>query len=568
MTAFATTQSNFRKYISTKYPLFICELAIIYRYDQRQLLGKGRDGMRTCNLAMPGSSNIVTWTEIYTCPLTTLSNAHSTNLTSYGSDKEHPMNPRPTRRLSALTLISATTGLAAALISAPAHAAVGAYNNANLADKALSYYKTDGNGNPIGLGTRACADAGKPGGDQCKEFENCITWMVSGHTQWTVDGGSPPNYQHSYLDAGGIAVTAATAVKGDIIQMGTYDTTDLMHTAIIVANNHDGSFQVVDANFVAAGIIGYHKWVPPTSNIGYYRMGTVDPAIPAGSGMAAPALAYDTGASTMRIYRWGTTGSSFTPPSVYTSGTYHLSAVNRLTATGDVDGDGRSDIVQAYQNGDGTFSFYVFLDGNSSAGVWYTSGSFSLAAVGGRLIVADFNGDGKAEPALVYDNGGTQTIYRWLSTGTSFTRTTDYVGTGSFHLSNVADRVAAGDVNGDGKADIVETYQLGDGTFAFYVFLGGLDSVGAWYTSGTFNLAPVANRFIVADFNGDGKAEPALIYDNGGTQTIYRWLSTGSSFARTTDYVSTGSFNLANVQDRVAAADVNGDGNADIVEAY
>lgn len=283
---------------------------------------------------------------------------------------------------------------------------------------------------------------------------------------------------------------------------------------------------------------------------------------------AAPALAYDTGASTMRIYRWGTTGSSFTSPSVYASGTYRLSAVNRLTATGDVDGDGRSDIVQAYQNDDGTFSFHVFLDGNSSAGVWYTSGSFSLAAVGGRLVVADFNGDGKAEPALVYDNGGTQTIYRWLSTGTSFTRTTDYVGTGSFHLGNVADRVAAGDVNGDGKADIVEAYQLGDGTFAFYVFLGGINSVGVWYTSGTFNLGPVANRLVVADFNGDGKAEPALVYDNGGTQTIYRWLSTGSSFARTTDYVGAGSFNLANVQDRVAAADVNGDGNADVVEAY
>jgi hypothetical protein len=283
---------------------------------------------------------------------------------------------------------------------------------------------------------------------------------------------------------------------------------------------------------------------------------------------AAPALAYDNGNSTMNIYRWTSTGSSFNSPTVYTSGTYHLSSVGRLTATGDVNGDGTTDIVQAYQNSDGTFSYHVFLNGNASAGIWYTSGPFNLGNVGGRLVVADFNGDGRAEPALVYDAGSTQTIYRWLSNGTSFTRTTDYIGTGSFDLTNVQDRVAAGDVNGDGNADVVEAYQKSDGTFSYYVFLDGLDSTGIWYTSGPYNLGNVGNRLVVADFNGDGRAEPALVYDAGSTQTIYRWLSNGTSFTRTADYVGTGSFDLANVDDLVAAGDVNGDGSADIVEAY
>ncbi|MFR9781133.1 FG-GAP repeat domain-containing protein, partial [Micromonospora sp. MS34] len=115
----------------------------------------------------------------------------------------------------------------------------------------------------------------------------------------------------------------------------------------------------------------------------------------------------------------------------------------------------------------------------------FTSGTFNLNTVDGRLVVADFNGDGKAEPALVRDNGNaTMSIYRWLSTGSTFTRTTDYVGTGSFALSNVGDRVAAGDVTGDGKADIVMAYQLSDGTFGYYVWSTGLTSLGRWYTSG------------------------------------------------------------------------------------
>jgi hypothetical protein len=218
------------------------------------------------------------------------------------------------------------------------------------------------------------------------------------------------------------------------------------------------------------------------------------------TGRMTPAMARDNGDSTMNIYRWGGTGSSFTSPSVYTSGTYHLANVGRRTASGDVNGDGRSDLVQAYQNADGTFSFEVFLDGDDWAGVWYTSGPFNLANVGGRLVVADFTGDGKAEPALVYDAGGTQTIYRWTSTGSSFSRTTDYVGTGTYHLGNVADRVAAGDVTGDGKADIVEAYQQSNGTFSYYVWLNGSSSQGSWYDSGPYPLTNVGGRLVLGSW--------------------------------------------------------------------
>ncbi|MCX5070344.1 VCBS repeat-containing protein [Micromonospora lupini] len=285
----------------------------------------------------------------------------------------------------------------------------------------------------------------------------------------------------------------------------------------------------------------------------------------------APALGHDDGDGTMTIHRWNSTGSAFDHTTDYKGeGSFSLSNVGDRMASGDVDGDGTDDVVMAYDLGDGTFGFYVFDAGLTSRGRWYTSGPYSLGPVAGRLVVADFTGDGKAEPALVHDDGdGTTTIHRWTSNGTSFNRTTDYVGTGSFNLANVGDRVAAGDVTGDGKADIVMAYDLGDGTFGYYVFNQGLTSLGRWYTSGPYSLGPVAGRLVVADFTGDGKAEPALAHDDGdGSMTIHRWTSNGTSFNRTTDYVGTGSFNLTNVGDRVAAGDVTGDGKADIVMAY
>jgi hypothetical protein len=146
----------------------------------------------------------------------------------------------------------------------------------------------------------------------------------------------------------------------------------------------------------------------------------------------------------------------------------------------------------AYQNADGTISFHVFPSGGSWAGTWYTSGVFSLGPVGGRLVVGDFTGGGRAEPALVRDDGdGRMTIWRWRSTGRSITRT-DYA-SGAFGLGNVGDRVAAGDTNADGQDDIVMAYQNGDGTFSYHVFPGGSRWDGEWYASGLFSMSPAGS---------------------------------------------------------------------------
>ena len=84
-------------------------------------------------------------------------------------------------------LLAASSLVAVEAAGISTSGAVGLYDNAAIADKALSY---------VGRwGGEACRDAGKLdngntgttvggyGGGQCRTFVNCILWMVSSQTQ-------------------------------------------------------------------------------------------------------------------------------------------------------------------------------------------------------------------------------------------------------------------------------------------------------------------------------------------------------------------------------------------------
>lgn len=292
-----------------------------------------------------------------------------------------------------------------------------------------------------------------------------------------------------------------------------------------------------------------------------------------GCSIAAPSLFYDAGAGAMNIYRWASSKTSFSTITQTGIGSgYTLSNVGNHMASADVNADYRTDNVVAYQYGDGTMRLHVFLNGSSyqGGGGWFQSGIFSLANVGGRMVGGDFNGDGKGDVAMVYDNGAGLAIYRFLSTGSAFNYDSVTVATSGYDLAQVGENIAAADVNGDARTDIVLAYQYGDGTMRLHVFLNGnsYQGPGGWYQSGAFPLANVAGRMAGGDFDGNGKGDVAMLYDNGGGMTVYRFLSSGSSFSASTTVVATSGYDLAQVGTRFGAGDINGDGKADTVVAY
>ncbi|MDO7875502.1 FG-GAP-like repeat-containing protein [Hymenobacter sp. ASUV-10] len=170
------------------------------------------------------------------------------------------------------------------------------------------------------------------------------------------------------------------------------------------------------------------------------------------------------------------------------------------------------------------------------------------------VAVADFNADGKPDVATA--NNATNTVAVLLGSGTGSLGAAATYGTGA---GSAPQWVAAADLNGDNYPDLVTA---NTGTNQVGVLLnngsGGFGAV-ATYGSGAAS-APLG--LALADVNADGN--PDIITANNGSNTIGVLLNAGGgSFGTVVTYATgTGTAPLG-----VAMADINGDGRPDVVTA-
>jgi Bacterial Ig-like domain (group 3)/FG-GAP-like repeat/Chitobiase/beta-hexosaminidase C-terminal domain len=244
-------------------------------------------------------------------------------------------------------------------------------------------------------------------------------------------------------------------------------------------------------------------------------------------------------------------GTFTTGPTSATTGVQTFASM----IAGDFNGDGKTDLAlmsptSGYEginvtvmlnNGDGTFAAPQTTQAYSSAPV-------GGDVVGGSMVTADFNGDGKMDLAMVGGlvASGEVTILMGNGDGTFTSLGTNYGSASSFNA------IAAGDFNGDGIPDlVVADYFAPSGSL---VLMGKGD--------GTFAALPTpiaidtfAHSIAVGDFNGDGKLDLAFGYDGG----VGVYLGSGDgTFAQATGSPFTGS------GISLVAGDFNHDGKLDL----
>jgi len=231
-----------------------------------------------------------------------------------------------------------------------------------------------------------------------------------------------------------------------------------------------------------------------------------------------------------------------------------------------------TDSVIADLNGDGSLDVAITHIrkgplGYGDGGIWVYlnggNGTFALAgdyAVGTAplpIVAVDVNGDNRVDLAAKEWGGDTDAVYVLLNKGD---------GTFTAPVSYFAGGDAFWaivDVNGDAMADIMST--SGYPLEVLHVLINNGNGTFAPKVDYPTGLRYVDNQVRAADLNGDGLAELIYASKSQGTQTISVLMNNGNgTFAARVDYPM-GIYEVGMHDRDIALADLNGDARADLL---
>ena len=291
------------------------------------------------------------------------------------------------------------------------------------------------------------------------------------------------------------------------------------------------------------------------------------------------------------VYLGSPNGPSLAP-SWTAEGNATLAEFGVTAATaGDVNGDGYSDVIVGawyLHDSGGTISGRAYVYHGSASGLSLTpncTGEGSQASgVFGRQsgTAGDVNGDGYSDVIVGAQSaiGGTWQAYAYYGSTTGLSATPNWIVDSGQPDSKFGQSAStAGDVNGDGYADVIvgaHWYtgdQSGEGrVFVYYGSSGGLSRTANWTAEGNQNGAWFGYAAETAgDVNGDGYADMIIgsnLYDNGQTDEGRAFVFEGSAAGpgATPNWSADSNQSGASFgYSAGAAGDVNGDGYADVI---
>jgi predicted RNA-binding protein with TRAM domain len=219
----------------------------------------------------------------------------------------------------------------------------------------------------------------------------------------------------------------------------------------------------------------------------------------------------------------------------------------RTLAVGDLDGDGILDIAVANLANSYSFKEVTILFGKGD-GTFRPLASASVDSRPVAVAIGDLNVDGRAD--IVSTGGSDGTAGVLAGNGQFGFRALRPAATGENPSS-----LAIGDVNGDGRLDVlVPNYS--DKTVSILVGRGD----GTFEPQRTVGVGTHPSAIALGDVNGDGKSD--LVLSNLSDDTVSVLLGKGDG-----TFAGQQTFAVGNLPSSVALGDLNGDGRLDLAVA-
>jgi len=252
----------------------------------------------------------------------------------------------------------------------------------------------------------------------------------------------------------------------------------------------------------------------------------------------------------------GATTLSFASPQTFATG-----VLPYYVTVADINGDGKPDLIVA--NGGGS-SVSVLLNATAPGAATPNFAVQQVFATSGDpyfVTAADMNGDGKPDLILTYNNGSTGAVL--LNTTVPGAITPSFATLQAIAIGSSSGCITTADLNGDGRPDLAVTNYAHDTVSVMF----NMTTPGATTLSLTAPLAFATGSGPIsvstADVSGDSR--PDLIVANYKDNTVSALRNTTAPGAIAPSFSVQQIFAAGSFPQSVTTTDVNGDGNRDLI---
>ncbi|MBQ6946842.1 MAG: VCBS repeat-containing protein, partial [Clostridia bacterium] len=258
----------------------------------------------------------------------------------------------------------------------------------------------------------------------------------------------------------------------------------------------------------------------------------------------------------------------------YKALTYALTEYDSDALTGDINGDGREDLL-FYRGLNSKRRFTVFYgkaDGSfEQASTYYFSASSYSPS--NQVFLGDVNGDGKKEVIVHWsaDSYRKFTVYTYSAASDSFTAAR----LNSTRLHNPTaypNKFFVADVDGDQKEDFIVHWRTDAGKRKNLVYKGLIRTDGLACFAEGIDSAESTRTYVdtdpvfVGDVNGDGRSDLVIHWAlNAKRQLLTYTANSDGTFSEAVNFSSTRTHNAAAYPCRLLLEDVNGDNKEDFI---